>query len=174
METMTPEQAREKAQELFRSGCNCSQSVLCAVCGELGFDTDTALKIAQPFGGGMGRMREVCGAVSGMFMALGLASGSADTSDKTAKDETYKQVQQFAELYRTKNGSIICRELLGLVPKGTAVRAAENGEVAVQVMQQAESSERTPEYYKKRPCELLAGDAAAIFQTWYILHVQKE
>ncbi|HAH63778.1 MAG TPA: hypothetical protein DCL73_16955 [Treponema sp.] len=176
---MTPEQAREKAESLFQSGHNCSQSVIGALCGELGADFDAVMRLAQPFGGGMGRMREVCGSVSGMLMALGMASGSSDASDKNAKDKEYELVQQLAARFREKNGSIVCRELLGLVPLGQAERAL-NGEQAVSGPASASdmtnpvSSGRTAEYYKKRPCRQLCGDAAEIFQTWYLSYGKAE
>jgi C_GCAxxG_C_C family probable redox protein len=172
METlMTPEQAREKAQSLFHSGYNCAQSVLGTFCVQLGMDFDTAVKLAQPFGGGMGRMREVCGTVSGMLMALGIASGSSDASDKKTKDAVYALVQQLSGRFRAQNGSIICRELLGLVPLGQSERtlnAAVQPQSFSSDIRSPVSSERTADYYKKRPCEMLCGDAAEIFQTWYI------
>ena len=101
----------EKAKELFKSGCNCSQAVLGVFCEEMGLDFETALKIASSFGGGMGRMREVCGTVSGMFMAagLGLYPNNATNQDK---NEHYKRIQELAQKFKDENGSIICRELL--------------------------------------------------------------
>jgi C_GCAxxG_C_C family probable redox protein len=176
---MTPEQAREKAESLFQSGYNCSQSVIGALCEELGADFDTTVRLAQPFGGGMGRMREVCGSVSGMLMALGIAAGSSDASDKKAKDAEYALVQQLAAQFRKKNGSIVCRELLGLVPPGQSERELK-GDASVTVPSPAAgmtapvSSERTADYYKKRPCRQLCGDAAEIFQTWYLSHRKTE
>ena len=101
----------EKAKELFKSGHNCSQAVLGVFCEELGLDFETAMKIASSFGGGMGRMREVCGAVSGMFMAAGLAFSSGDDS-AVNKGKHYKRIQELAQRFKDKNGSIICRELL--------------------------------------------------------------
>ncbi|MCK9171078.1 MAG: C-GCAxxG-C-C family protein [Treponema sp.] len=176
---MTPEQAREKAEDLFQSGYNCSQSVIGALCGELGADFDTTVRLAQPFGGGMGRMREVCGTVSGMLMALGMASGSSDASDKQAKDGEYALVQQLAAEFRKKNGSIVCRELLGLVPLGQSERelkgeASVPGTVPVSGLTDPVSFERTAEYYKKRPCRQLCGDAAEIFQSWYLSYGKTE
>jgi C_GCAxxG_C_C family probable redox protein len=155
---MTPDEARAKAHDLFVSGYNCTQSVIGTVCGELGLDFDQALKLAQPFGGGMGRMREVCGTVSGMLFALGAVLGSSDAADKKAKDDLYAAVQKLSGTFREKNGSIICRELLGLDKKNTA-------------MTDPVSAPRTAEYYRKRPCADLAGDAAEIFQKWYIEEV---
>ena len=125
----------EKAKELFKSGYNCSQSVIGVFCEELGLDFETAMKISSSFGGGMGRMREVCGAVSGMFMVLGLAYSSADGSTEN-KTQQYKRVQELAQKFKEKNGSIICRELLAGVETSTSPTP----------------SERSETYYKKRPC----------------------
>ncbi len=135
---------KEKAQELFKSGYNCSQAVFGAFCEELGLDFDTAIKIASSFGGGMGRMREVCGTVTGMFMAAGLAYGDSD------KAEHYSRIQELAKQFKDKNGSIICRELLEGVESST----------------NPIPSERTETYYKKRPCVDLVGDAAEIFEKY--------
>ena len=101
----------EKAKELFKSGCNCSQAVLGVFCEEMGLDFETALKIASSFGGGMGRMREVCGTVSGMFMAAGLCF-YPDNATNQDKNEHYKRIQELAQKFKGENGSIICRELL--------------------------------------------------------------
>lgn len=133
----------EKAKELFKSGCNCSQAVLGVFCEELGLDFETAMKIASSFGGGMGRMREVCGTVSGMFMAAGLAYSTPEN-----KAEQYKIVQELADRFKTKNGSIICRELLKGIENSTSPTP----------------SERTESYYKKRPCVDLVGDSVEILE----------
>lgn len=139
----------EKAKELFKSGYNCSQSVLGVFCEELGLDFDTAMKIASSFGGGMGRMREVCGTVSGMFMAAGLAYSSTDSSAEN-KSNQYKIVQELAKRFKDKNGSIICRELLQGVESSTSPTP----------------SERTETYYKKRPCIELVGDSVEILEEY--------
>ena len=137
----------EKAKELFKSGYNCSQSVLGVFAEELGLDFETAMKISSPFGGGMGRMREVCGTVSGMFMTVGLIYGVKD-SDAKAKGELYKKIQELANRFKSQNGSIICRELLeGVTSSNTPIPSA-----------------RTDEYYKKRPCVELVGDAVEILE----------
>jgi C_GCAxxG_C_C family probable redox protein len=136
----------QRAMELFKQGYNCSQAVLAAFCDEIGMDFETALKISSSFGGGMGRLREVCGAVSGMFMVAGMKYGYTDSKDKLAKAEHYKLIQSMAKQFKENNSSLICRELLGL-------------------MAQSESyipEARTEEYYKKRPCVALVGDAADI------------
>ena len=139
----------EKAKELFKSGYNCSQAVLGVFCEELGLDFDTAMKIASSFGGGMGRMREVCGTVSGMFMAAGLAYSSTDSSAEN-KSNQYKIVQALAKRFKDKNGSIICRELLQGVESSTSPTP----------------SERTETYYKKRPCIELVGDSVEILEEY--------
>ncbi len=146
----------EKAKLLFKSGYNCSQAVLGVFCEELGLDMDTAMKISSSFGGGMGRMREVCGAVSGMFMAAGLAF--ATSSDSPAdKAEHYKRIQELAKRFKEQNGSIICRELLQGVESST----------------DPTPSQRTQTYYKKRPCVDLVGDAVEIFEL-YINEVSEQ
>jgi C_GCAxxG_C_C family probable redox protein len=140
----------EKAKELFKQGYNCSQSVLGAFCEELGMDFETAMKISSSFGGGMGRMREVCGTVSGMFMAAGLMYGPSNNDNPSEKGEHYKRIQELAKRFKDMNGSIICRELLQGVETSTSPTP----------------SERTETYYKKRPCVDLVGDAAEIFEKY--------
>ena len=137
----------EKAKDLFKKGYNCSQAVLGAWCEELEMDFDTAMKLSQSFGGGMGRLREVCGACTGAFMVLGLKFGTADAADGQAKKELYEIVQKFAERFKEENGSgsIVCRDLLGLT--GASV---------------SKPAERTDEYYKKRPCVELVGISAGL------------
>ena len=138
------------ARELFEKGYNCSQAVFAAFCDETGIDFETALKISSSFGGGMGRLREVCGAVSGMFMVLGMMYGYSDPLDKTAKAEHYKLIQSLAMNFKTENNSIICRELLNLSVK-TDNPTPET---------------RTEEYYKKRPCVELVEYAASILDDY--------
>lgn len=139
----------DKAKELFKSGYNCSQAVLGVFCEELGLDFETAMKIASSFGGGMGRMREVCGTVSGMFMAAGLAFASASDSP-VEKGEHYKRIQELAKRFKDKNGSIICRELLQ----------------GIESSSDPKPSQRTENYYKKRPCVELVGDSVEIFEQY--------
>ena len=128
------------AGEYFMKGYNCSQSVIAAWADEVGLDLNTALRISCGFGGGMSRLREVCGAVSGAVMILSFKFGYTDGSDQQAKAEMYKLVQEFAARFKQKNGfdSIVCRELLGLPGASAPTPAA-----------------RTSEYYKKRPCKEL-------------------
>ncbi len=139
------------AKQNFMNGYNCSQAVLLAFCEDFGLEKETALKISEPFGGGMGRMREVCGTVTGMFMVLGLAMGNSDAKDGSTKKNVYKSVQELAEKFKQDNGSIICRELLGF--------QKNNKESYV-------PSERTTEYYKKRPCPELCKYAADILEDY--------
>ncbi len=133
----------EKACFLFRQGYNCSQSVLGAFAETLGMDFETAMRISCSFGGGIGRLREVCGAVSGMLMVCGMKAGYAEPETGTVKATHYRLVQELANEFRRQNGSIICRELLG----GTASDAPE-------------PTVRTPEFYNNRPCERLIETAA--------------
>ncbi len=135
----------DTAKRYFLEGYNCSQAVLLAFAEDLGIDKKTAVMISSGFGGGMGRMREVCGAVSGMFMVLGLKYGYDDPRNFEAKKELYKNIQKLAEEFKKDNGSIICRELLGLSEKGGITPVPEK---------------RTSEYYKKRPCPELVKFAA--------------
>lgn len=138
----------QRAENLFHQGYNCAQSVFAAFSDDLGIDFETALKLAAPFGGGMGRLREVCGAVSGMLMVAGLKYGYTDPKAFGAKSEHYHLVQDLAEEFRTENHSIICRELLGL-GKGKDSPTPEK---------------RSKEYYKKRPCAELVACAAGIIE----------
>lgn len=137
---------REHAIELFKQGYNCSQSVFGAFCEECGMDFETALKLSSSFGGGMGRLREVCGAVSGMFMVAGMKYGYSNPKDNISKAEHYKRIQELAEQFKERNGSLVCRELLGLSTQSESYIPEK----------------RTDEYYKKRPCAEIVGDAAEI------------
>lgn len=134
------------AERLFREGYNCAQAVLLAFCDETGLDEKTAAMLASSFGGGMGRLREVCGTVSAAAMVLGMLKGYADPSDREAKKAHYRLVREFAERFKEQNSSIICRELL----RGVIV--SEGGD----------PEERTKDYYEKRPCPMLARCAAQI------------
>lgn len=138
----------QMAEQNFRNGCNCTQSVLLAFSDRTGLDEATAMRIAAGFGGGMGRMREVCGAVSGMFMAAGLVLGSDGVPSREEKRAVYAAIQELAARYKAENGSIICRELLA------GVHAAPGGEAEA----------RTEQYYKKRPCPELCRCAAEILE----------
>lgn len=142
---------REYAVTLFEKGYNCAQSVFGAFCEDLGLDFDTAIKFSSAFGGGMGRLREVCGAVSGMFMVLSVKEGYTSPTAKEEKMELYKKVQNLAEEFKSKNGdTIICRELLQHI-------STTKGYVP---------EDRTAEYYKVRPCAKFVGDAAEIMENY--------
>lgn len=138
----------KKAREYFEKGFNCAQSVFAAFCDETGLDEKTALMISSPFGGGIGRMREVCGAVSGMMMTAGMLYGNTDPDNAEKKKEIYRKARALAAEFKEKNGSIVCKELLGLS------KMEEN----------CAPEARTKEYYKKRPCSELVEQAADIMQ----------
>lgn len=103
----------EEAVAFFKEGFVCSQAVLSAYSAQLGLDRDTALKIADGFGGGMARMGETCGAVTGAFMVIGLKHGRAAVEDAQAHETTYRLMNEFVRRFKLRNGSIVCRELLG-------------------------------------------------------------
>ncbi len=106
-----------KAKELFSGGCNCCQAVFAAFCDETGMTRETALKLSAPFGGGMGRLREVCGAVTAMFMTAGLKYGYTDCADEETKMRHYADIRELARRFENEYGSIICRKLLDLEGK---------------------------------------------------------
>lgn len=136
---------QKKAEELFCQGYNCAQAVFLTFAEELGMEKETALRLSSSFGGGLGGLREVCGAVNGMAMAVGLAKGYTGKHVPEEKKEHYQRIQRMAEEFEKENGSIICRELLGLAKGETPM-----------------PQERTDAYYKKRPCGELCGCAAKI------------
>lgn len=137
----------ERARNFFHEGYNCSQSVLMAYADLFNLDIEVAKAIASSFGGGMGRLREVCGTCTGMFAIAGLACPSSIPGDMQSKTANYALVQSLAEDFRRETGSIICRELL---KKNDNTHEGPIAEV------------RTPEYYKKRPCSELVYLAAEI------------
>lgn len=140
----------EKAMKLFEEGYNCAQSVFLAFEDLHGMNRKDAAALSSSFGGGMGRLREVCGAVSGMFLVAGVLYGYDDPKAREEKTEHYARIQELAAAFEKENGSIICRELLGLsVKRETPI-----------------SEPRTAEYYKKRPCKELVGQAAEIMEQY--------
>lgn len=142
----------DRAYENFLSGYNCSQAVAVAFAEELGLDKETAARLSSGFGGGMGRLREVCGTFSGIVFVLSSLYGYSDPKDITAKKELYEKIRALAGKFRENNGSIICRELLGLdKPEDSAT-----------------PEERTPEYYKKRPCPELCRYAANLLEEFIV------
>ena len=140
----------EKARALFHEGYNCAQSVFLAFSEDLELDFETAAKLSSSFGGGMGRLREVCGAVSAMFMIAGLRKGYTAPNDDAVKAEHYHRIQALAAEFREHHGTILCRELLGL----------GDGPDDYQ------PSKRTEAHYASRPCADLVADAAAIVDAW--------
>ena len=145
-----------KAGELFLTGANCAQAVILAFSDLTGLDDKTALRISSPFGGGIGRMREVCGAVSGMYMVLGLLYGYEEAGEKDCnKKALYKEVQDLAEQFRAECGSILCREILKNPPTDP------------------NPSPRTAEFYAKRPCARMVMTAASILDRYIEAHPLK-
>lgn len=160
---MTNEEIESRAQravDLFKQGFNCSQAVF-ASCADIYSITDEklALRLSASFGGGMGRMRLVCGAASGMFMLAGLHNGSATPHDSEGKMANYAFVQQLAGEFKAKYGSLICAELLGLVPKNTTPSLEGREGVGFS----PRPADRTPEYYQKRPCPEMIAEAVRIY-----------
>ena len=140
------------AMDLFLEGYNCAQAVAVAFCDVTGLEKDFAAKMASGFGGGMGRLREVCGAVSGMFMVLGLLYGYDDPKADAAKMTLYAQVQELAGKFRAEHESIVCREMLRNPPSDP------------------NPSPRTAEYYAKRPCARFVYTAAKLTEEFITAH----
>ncbi len=140
---------KEIAIDFFKQGYNCAQSVAMAFADVTGLDAKQSARLASSFGGGLGRMREVCGTVSGMAFVLGALYGYDDPKVTGASATHYARVQEVAGKFKELNGSIICRELLGEKAPVTAT-----------------PEPRTPEYYKKRPCADLVGMAADILDDY--------
>lgn len=138
----------EKAYSYFMEGYTCAQSLFTAFADLFGFDKETALKVSAGLGGGVGRMREVCGVVTSASMIFGLMYGATDGSDRESKNLTYEKVREFAERFKEIRGTIMCRELLGL-----------EGEEKSHVPE-----ERTPQYYASRPCPAITREAAQILE----------
>lgn len=134
----------EKARDLFLSGYNCAQAVAMAFSDVTGIDEKLSAKIASSFGGGIGRMREVCGALSGMYMVLGVLYGYDNADENEGKKRLYSDVQALAEKFKAENGSIICREILKNPPSNPT------------------PAERTEEYYSSRPCVRMVMTAATL------------
>ena len=103
----------ERASAVFKDGFNCAQAVFSTMAPALGLDAETAAKTATAFGGGMARMGKTCGAVTGAFLAIGLARGNDSPADKESKEKTYELAREFIERFTVLHGSIVCRELLG-------------------------------------------------------------
>lgn len=134
------------AEKYFMEGANCSQSVVCAFMDLTGLDYETSMKLGSSFGGGFGRLREVCGAFSGACIVAGLLWGYSDTTVKSLKADHYALIQDMAKRFEKLHGTLICREMLKGIESST----------------DSNPSDRTEEYYKKRPCPKIAASAAAI------------
>ena len=157
----SPEERRERAMSLFRQGYNCCQSVVLTFADVLSEQVTVELlaTIGSGFGGGMARMREVCGSFSGVVIMSGFISPATDPTNQDGRRANYALVQQFAEEFKKRNGgSIVCRELLGLAP--------------AKIVEGPAPSARTEEYYKKRPCAEIIGNAAMIVAE-YLVRNQK-
>ena len=140
----------QEAIRLFKEGFNCAQAVFLAFEDKYNIERDVALRLSSSFGGGMGRLREVCGAVTGMFMVAGVLYGYDEFNNHEKKSAHYTRIQQLAREFEVRNGSIICRQLLDL-DKKTDHPVPEK---------------RTEQYYQKRPCVELVGIAAAIMEQY--------
>lgn len=154
---LTPElEARvQRAVDNFMQGYGCCQSVVAAFADLYNLDDTMAKRIAAGFGGGVGRMRMMCGAVSGIVILAGLDRGQIDGADRKGKSMCYKVVQELLDEFKVQNGSVVCAELLGL--KGH--EKAQSSYVA---------SPRTAEYYKTRPCAAKVESAARIFAEYLV------
>ena len=138
----------ERAKELFHQGFNCSQAVFAACADIYGIEDEAlALRLAASFGGGIGRMRQTCGAACGMFLLAGLRNGSAIPGDAEGKKNNYTLVQDLAAKFKNENGSLICAELLGIAPKP----------------QTPTPEARTEAYYQKRPCVEMVASAVRMY-----------
>ena len=146
-----------RAEALFRQGYNCAQSVFAAFADLLGMDESYALRLASSFGGGVGRLREICGAVSGMEMVCGVLYGYDTANDDARKAEHYARVQELALAFREKNGSFLCRELLGL---------SETHSSPI-------PSQRTAQYYQDRDCAAFVRCAAELMEEYIQKHPLK-
>ena len=141
----------EKAVSLFKGGFNCSQSVVAAFADKYGFTHEQALRMSASFGGGIGRMRETCGAACGLFLLAGLETGAVEGADRDGKARNYAVVQELAEEFKRRNGALRCADLLGLSQKEPVVSTPEA---------------RTAQYYAKRPCVKMVEEAARIWSEY--------
>ena len=149
------EERIEKAIALFKEGFNCSQAVVAAFADQYGFTQEQALRMSASFGGGIGRMRETCGAACGLFMLAGLETGSTDGADRDGKATNYALVQELAKEFTLRNGALKCADLLGLSKKEPVISTPEA---------------RTDQYYAKRPCVKMVEEAARIWSEYLEKH----
>ena len=145
---MTATDRGRLAEQLFYEGYNCAQAVFCAFSDVTGYDVPASARMASSFGGGLGRMRETCGAVSAAALVLGIAKGYDDPADREAKKRHYALVREFADRFRKMHGSIRCRELL----TAAGLEAAVGGD----------PEPRSASFYERRPCPILIRDAAVL------------
>ena len=139
---------QEQAVETFLGGCNCAQAVFSTYADLFGIDRQMAMNLTNSMGGGISRLREVCGTVSAMALLTGLAEGNVNPGDLKAREKVYQKTRDLTARFEAENGSLICRELLGILGREKSARP----------------SERTPEYYKKRPCAKFVACAARIIE----------
>lgn len=144
------------AAELFVKGYNCAQAIAVAFCDEIGMEKEQAAMMASSFGGGMGRMREVCGAVSGMLLVAGILYGYDTPGDDVQKKAHYSRVQELAGAFREEIGNIVCREILNNPPSDPT------------------PSPRTEDYYRERPCARMVYTAAEILDDYIRKHPQTQ
>lgn len=144
-----------RAEALFREGFNCAQSVVAAYADLYGFTREQALRMAASFGGGIGRMRETCGAACGLFLLAGLERSATDGGDRASKAANYALVQELAAEFRRRTGALRCADLLGLAPGAPRSPLPEA---------------RTPGYYAKRTCARTVRQAAEIWAEWLRSH----
>jgi C_GCAxxG_C_C family probable redox protein len=145
-----------RSVELFKSGFNCSQSVVAAFAHMYGYTEEQALRMSASFGGGIGRMRQTCGAACGMFLLAGLETGCTNPADREGKATNYALVQELAEEFKKANGALICAELLGLSDTASTPPTPEA---------------RTTQYYAKRPCSKIVEEAAKIWANYLKKHL---
>lgn len=138
----------EKAREIFNKGYNCSQAVVAAFSDITGLDFETSLKVSSSFGAGMGKMRSVCGAVTGMYIVAGLLWATTQ-SDAASKEKHYTLIQQITQRFKDMHDTVVCAELLKNLKTDTTPKPAE----------------RTQEYYKVRPCLKFVEDACDILDS---------
>ncbi len=142
------------AKNNFLDGYNCSQAIVLAFSDVIGLDKTAILKLSSSFGGGMGRLREVCGAVSGMYLVLGYVRGYSEPRDYEGKKRLYSEIQELARIFSEKYGSIVCRELIAGVPHTDG----------------AVPEKRNASYYKNRPCAEQIEFAAKILHEFFEAH----
>ena len=160
--------AGEMAQGFFGEGYNCCQSVFLVFGERYGFDRETACRLSASFGGGVGRLRQICGAVSAMALVCGLETGAVTGADQEGKAYNYENVQKLAARFEEQAGSLICRELLGLDKKEGEKKQGEWYAAMEGGMGKFQPQVRDEKYYADRPCKRLIGLAAEIAQQWLL------